>query len=68
MNARKINTGCFFDYVLYHGSNVGVEIPKIIKANRTLDFGHGFYTTTSKQQACKWADQISFHTQKQLTY
>lgn len=41
--------------ILYHGSDVIVENPKIIKANRTLDFGHGFYTTTSKEQACKWA-------------
>jgi len=41
--------------ILYHGSDVGVKSPKIIKANRTLDFGHGFYTTTSKEQACKWA-------------
>ena len=41
--------------ILYHGSNVVVDNPKIIKANRTLDFGHGFYVTTSKEQACKWA-------------
>ncbi|HBJ2622122.1 DUF3990 domain-containing protein [Clostridium botulinum] len=41
--------------ILYHGSNVVVTDPKIIKANRTLDFGNGFYTTTSKEQACKWA-------------
>ncbi|SFC99262.1 DUF3990 domain-containing protein [Clostridium uliginosum] len=41
--------------ILYHGSNVIVNDPKIIKANRTLDFGNGFYTTTSKEQACKWA-------------
>lgn len=41
--------------ILYHGSDVIVDNPKIIKANRTLDFGHGFYTTTSKEQACKWA-------------
>ncbi|MBY6825647.1 DUF3990 domain-containing protein, partial [Clostridium botulinum] len=31
--------------ILYHGSNVIVEDPKIIKATRTLDFGYGFYTT-----------------------
>ncbi len=35
--------------ILYHGSNVVVTDPKIIKANRTLDFGNGFYTTTSKE-------------------
>lgn len=41
--------------ILYHGSNVEVEHPKLIKANRTLDFGNGFYTTSSKEQAYKWA-------------
>lgn len=41
--------------ILYHGSNVLVEKPILISANRTLDFGHGFYTTTSKEQAYKWA-------------
>ena len=41
--------------ILYHGSNVIVKNPKILKANRTLDFGYGFYTTTSKEQALKWA-------------
>lgn len=41
--------------ILYHRSNVIVKNPKVIKANRTLDFGYGFYTTTSKEQAWKWA-------------
>jgi len=41
--------------ILYHGSNVLVENPIFIRANRTLDFGHGFYTTTSREQAHKWA-------------
>jgi hypothetical protein len=41
--------------ILYHGSDVIVDNPKLLKANRTLDFGNGFYTTTSKEQACKWA-------------
>lgn len=41
--------------ILYHGSDVVVDNPKLIKANRTLDFGNGFYTTTSEEQACKWA-------------
>ncbi|MCW6086545.1 MULTISPECIES: DUF3990 domain-containing protein [Clostridium] len=40
--------------ILYHGSNVIVEDPKIIKAIRTLDFGYDFYTTTSYDQALKW--------------
>jgi hypothetical protein len=41
--------------ILYHGSNVAVENPIIVKSNRTLDFGNGFYTTTSRDQAYKWA-------------
>ncbi|MBK1809523.1 DUF3990 domain-containing protein [Clostridium sp. YIM B02505] len=41
--------------ILYHGSNVKVEKPAILKANRTLDFGNGFYTTSNKEQAYKWA-------------
>lgn len=41
--------------ILYHGSNVVVDNPKILNPNRTLDFGNGFYTTTSREQACKWA-------------
>ncbi|EQB87905.1 hypothetical protein J2Z44_001280 [Clostridium punense] len=41
--------------ILYHGSNVEVQHPNLIKANRTLDFGNGFYTTTNKEQAYKWA-------------
>jgi len=41
--------------ILYHGSHILVKSPKLIKGNRTLDFGHGFYVTTSKDQAYKWA-------------
>lgn len=40
---------------LYHGSNVVVQTPKILTASRTLDFGKGFYTTSSFEQAAKWA-------------
>ena len=28
---------------VYHGSNVEVREPKILKPNRELDFGNGFY-------------------------
>lgn len=41
--------------ILYHGSNVKVEAPRIIISNRTLDFGAGFYATSSEQQATRWA-------------
>jgi hypothetical protein len=40
---------------LYHGSTEIVEKPKILKATHFLDFGFGFYTTTSEVQAIRWA-------------
>ncbi len=39
---------------LYHGSIEIVERPAIVKANRLLDYGAGFYTTTSREQAIMW--------------
>lgn len=39
---------------LYHGSLEIVEKPQILQANRPLDFGTGFYSTTSLQQARRW--------------
>ena len=36
---------------LYHGSLEIVKEPQIRLANRTLDYGMGFYTTTSQEQA-----------------
>lgn len=41
--------------ILYHGSNMEVRNPKIIKAKRLLDFGTGFYLTSDYEQAKKWA-------------
>lgn len=41
--------------ILYHGSNMEVRSPKIIKAKRLLDFGTGFYLTSDYEQAKKWA-------------
>ena len=40
---------------LYHGSTEIVEQPKIIVSDKFLDFGYGFYTSTSKEQAIRWA-------------
>ncbi len=40
---------------VYHGSLEIVEHPMILLPNRRLDYGEGFYTTTSKQQAIEWA-------------
>lgn len=40
--------------ILYHGSTVIVENPQIRTGNIPLDFGAGFYTTTSLNQAKRW--------------
>ena len=39
---------------LYHGSLEIVKQPVIRQSNRTLDYGQGFYTTTSEKQAEDW--------------
>ena len=44
--------------VIYHGSNVVVEKPKILHGGRLLDFGTGFYTTSYKEQAIRWTEQV----------
>ena len=44
--------------ILYHGSNMVVEKPRLVEQNRFLDFGHGFYTTTNKAQAENFAKKV----------
>ena len=39
---------------LYHGSLVTIEKPRLLKPSRALDYGSGFYTTTSYEQAERW--------------
>ncbi len=41
--------------ILYHGSNVEVKEPRLLKSDRMLDFGTGFYLTSSFEQADRWA-------------
>ena len=43
---------------IYHGSDVAVPEPEIISANRLLDLGEGFYTTSSYDQALRWAGRV----------
>lgn len=40
--------------ILFHGSLQIVKEPRILIPGRTLDYGAGFYTTTSEQQARDW--------------
>lgn len=41
--------------IIYHGSTELVEAPEIRVSDTYLDFGTGFYTTTSYEQAERWA-------------
>lgn len=41
--------------IVYHGSNVIVNLPDIEHSFRALDFGRGFYVTTVREQADRWA-------------
>ena len=41
--------------IIYHGSTVPVAKPEIRTGETFLDFGKGFYTTTSEIQAERWA-------------
>ena len=41
--------------ILYHGGTELVDVPEIRKGDVYLDFGVGFYTTTSYEQAERWA-------------
>lgn len=45
--------------IVYHGSNVPVERPRLVHQNRTLDFGYGFYTTTNQNQAVNFAGKVT---------
>ena len=44
--------------ILYHGSNMIVEAPKLVRQTRFLDFGFGFYTTENKTQAISFAEKV----------
>lgn len=45
--------------ILYHGSNVEVKEPILLKIQRELDFGKGFYTTSDLEQAARWAERTA---------
>ena len=45
--------------IIYHGSDIEVTEPKILSSNRLLDFGEGFYSTSSYEQAVRWAARVS---------
>lgn len=43
--------------VIYHGDNKAIETPEIIIGKFTKDFGPGFYCTTIREQAVRWAQR-----------
>ena len=47
---------------IYHGSLEVIEYPEILPSNRTLDYGKGFYTTTSEKQAKDWTQRRMMET------
>ena len=44
--------------LLYHGSNVEVKEPRILKPSHALDFGPEFYTTLNRDQAVDFARKV----------
>jgi hypothetical protein len=41
--------------IVYHGSTIVVDKPDVEHSFRPLDFGKGFYVTTVREQAVRWA-------------
>jgi len=41
--------------IVYHGSTEIIKKPDVLHSYRLLDFGQGFYVTTVKEQAMRWA-------------
>lgn len=54
--------------ILYHGSNVPVEEPRLLKIQRDLDFGKGFYTTSDLDQATKWARRTALRLRQKESF
>jgi len=45
---------------IYHGSNLVIENPKILREGFTKDFSYGFYCTRILKQAKRWAVRKGF--------
>ena len=41
--------------LLYHGSNMPMQEPRLISPLRPMDFGAGFYLTSDLEQAQRWS-------------
>lgn len=53
---------------IYHGSLEVVDHPVILLPNRKLDYGEGFYTTTSWEQSKEWVERRMLEKQSQYGY
>ena len=53
---------------IYHGSLEVVDHPVILRPNRKLDYGEGFYTTTSWEQSKEWVERRMLEKQSQYGY
>ena len=54
--------------IVYNGSNVKIERPKIIEGLYYKDFGPGFYCTILPEQAAKWARKCDTHIVNKYEY
>ena len=45
--------------LLYHGSTVIVDKPRLVQQNRNLDFGFGFYTASNREQTEQFAKKVA---------
>lgn len=54
--------------IIYHGSTTPIETPKILKSERMLDFGEGFYTTSNREQASRWAELVAVRRKSNIRF
>ncbi len=47
------------DKIIYHGSYIEIKQPDLSKCSIGKDFGKGFYTTTDRAQAIKFAKRVA---------
>jgi len=43
--------------ILYHGSNIAIDVPELSKSKPYKDFGRGFYLSPDRRQAERLAEQ-----------
>ncbi len=41
--------------IIFHGGTAAIEVPRVDIGRIDIDFGAGFYSTTDKRMAEKWA-------------